>query len=260
VSDRILSPKGKVRNFPMFAQTEVTIQELLEQALVEPEQANLKQLWQAVELALCQMSESEQLRLGGWAIARLADLHHQKAMQWLNDWEEAEIETEPLIEEDWLNELIQQTMYLDLSELTRQPKPYQRKQGTPESPEFSIAGEVEKTRLLDFVDTYDETVQMQEALAIAHDEDVSVWIKAISQELSEWVESSALKVAFSQLCQRLQGHNPQMTLVEVWIALLLGGYELDQQGDFYLSEIFISRSLSPPDIDCVMATEGSIQR
>ncbi|MGI0486578.1 hypothetical protein ACN4EK_14150 [Pantanalinema rosaneae CENA516] len=228
----------------MFAQTEIAIRKLFEQALVEPEQANLNQLWQNVEPVLRQMSKIDQLRLGGWAIAQLADLHHQRAMRWLSDWEETDVEAEPLIAEDWLNELIQQTMHLDLSELTRQPKPFQRKRSSQEVAEASTAGEGEKDGLLACVDSDDEFIQVQEVLAIAHDEDVSAWIEAISRELGEWVQSSTLKVTFSQLCQRLQRHDPQMTLVKVWLALLLGDYELEQQGDFYLSEIWISRSLS----------------
>lgn len=228
----------------MFAQAEMAIRQLFEQALVEPKQANLNQLWQNVEPVLRQMSKIDQLRLGGWAIAKLADLHHQRAMQWLSDWEETDVEVEPLIAEDWLNELIQQTMHLDLSELTRQPKPCQRKQSSQEVAEASTAGEGEKDGLRACVDSDDEFIQVQEVLSIAHDEDVSAWIEAISRELGEWVESSTLKMTFSQLCQRLQRHDPQMTLVKVWLALLLGGYELEQQGDFYLSEIWISRSLS----------------
>jgi hypothetical protein len=235
----------------MFAQAEIAIRELFEQALVEPEQANLNQLWQNVEPVLRQMSKIDQLRLGGWAIAQLADLHHQRAMRWLSDWEETDVEVEPLIAEDWLNELIQQTMHLDLSELTRQPKPCQRKRSSQKGAEASTVGEGEKDESLACVDPDDEFIQVQEMLAhpqgsallCAHDEDVSAWIEAISRELGEWVELSTLKVTFSQLCQRLQRHDPQMTLVKVWLALLLGGYELEQQGDFYLSEIWISRSL-----------------
>ena len=60
----------------MFAQAEMAIRKLFEQALVEPEQANLNQLWQNVEPVLQQMLKIDQLRLGGWAIAQLADLHH----------------------------------------------------------------------------------------------------------------------------------------------------------------------------------------
>lgn len=55
--DRTLFFKGKVRNFPMFAQAEIAIRELFEQALVEREQANLNQLWQNVEPVLRQMSK-----------------------------------------------------------------------------------------------------------------------------------------------------------------------------------------------------------
>ncbi|WP_277879150.1 hypothetical protein [Leptolyngbya sp. FACHB-711] len=41
----------------MFAQAEIAIRELFEQALVEREQANLNQLWQNVEPVLRQMSK-----------------------------------------------------------------------------------------------------------------------------------------------------------------------------------------------------------
>lgn len=216
----------------MFAQAEMAIRELFEQALVEPEQANLNQVWQNVEPVPRQMSKIDQLRLGGWATAQLADLHHQRAMRWLSDWEETDVEAEPLIAEDWLNELIQQTMHLDLSELTRQPKPCQRKRSSQEVAEAPIAGEGEKDGSMACVDPDDEFIQVQEMLAhpqgsallCAHDEDVSAWIEVISRELRGWVEPSALKVTFSQLCQRLQRHDPQMTLVKVWISRSLSTF------------------------------------
>ena len=82
-------------------------------------------------------------------------------MRWLSDWEETDVEVEPLIAEDWLNELIQQTMHLDLSELTRQPKPCQRKRSSQEVAEASTAGEGEKDGLLVIVNIYEKIIKRE---------------------------------------------------------------------------------------------------
>ncbi|MBD1868080.1 hypothetical protein H6F95_12360, partial [Cyanobacteria bacterium FACHB-471] len=71
----------------------------------------------------------------------------------------------------------------------------------------------------------------QQVLAIAHEENVSQWTEAIAQRLQAALPE---RVSFTQLCQRLG-----MPQVEVWLALLLGEFELEQEGEFYDSPIWV---------------------
>ena len=62
----------------------------------------------------------------------------------------------------------------------------------------------------------------KEALAVSHLEDVSAWIESILKHKSQFPQRLV------ELQQMLQ-----MPLIEVWIALLLSGCELEQRGGFY---------------------------
>ena len=65
------------------------------------------------------------------------------------------------------------------------------------------------------------------AIALAHDENVSEWGATISVWLDEWGQT----VPLLEL-QRLV----EMPLVQVWLGLLLNGFEIEQRGDFYDTE------------------------
>jgi len=67
-----------------------------------------------------------------------------------------------------------------------------------------------------------------QALALAHDEDVSVWVGAIAQRMAEQQVSTAPLVELQQ--------SMGMPLIQLWLALLLGGFTLQQRGEFYETE------------------------
>ena len=69
------------------------------------------------------------------------------------------------------------------------------------------------------------------ALSIAHDEDVSTWIEAISVCL----KSNDVPMRFIDLQNKLK-----LSIVEIWLGLLLGDFKLEQKGAFYdANEIWI---------------------
>lgn len=117
-------------------------------------------------------------------------------------------------------------MTVDLGELM-EPAPARKQRSRRESrQEGSIIAEVETAAVLAMVDQMEaETAKREEVLAIAHDENVSVWIEAIAR----WLQTAtADQVQFTQLCQILK-----MLPIEVWLGVLLGGFELESQGEFY---------------------------
>jgi hypothetical protein len=75
----------------------------------------------------------------------------------------------------------------------------------------------------------DPETAFQQAMALAHDENVSEWGAAISIWLNALDETQA-SVAMVQL------RSIQMPLVQVWLALLLNGFQLEQRGDFYQTD------------------------
>lgn len=68
------------------------------------------------------------------------------------------------------------------------------------------------------------------ALKVSHVEDVGAWISAIR----EYLEGAKGAVLFVELVKGLG-----MPAVAVWIGLLLGGFKIEQTGDFYGRSIWV---------------------
>jgi hypothetical protein len=73
-----------------------------------------------------------------------------------------------------------------------------------------------------------EAEAFEAAISVAHGEDVSAWVRAIAQVLQqeESREMSLMEV------QERSG----MPWVTMWLGVLLGGYGLEQRGEFYQRE------------------------
>jgi len=187
--------------------------------------ADLQAVWTTLEPMLSRLPDAEQLRIGGMAIAELAEICQLKAERLLADWEEQHNETGPAITEDLLAGLVQRTMYLEISDLIRQPQPRQRVKS-----QRSMATVVEKAELLALLATQgihesDDHASHAAALAVAHQENPTAWIEAVSS----WMQSTtADSVSLPELQRSLN-----MPLVELWLSLLLGGYQLEARGGFY---------------------------
>lgn len=87
--------------------------------------------------------------------------------------------------------------------------------------EGTLVATVDKAAVLAMVAQLEQEAetQPQQVLAIAHQENVSRWIEAIAQSLKAAPND---RVAFAELCQSLG-----MARVEVWLGVLLGGFELE---------------------------------
>ena len=130
--------------------------------------------------------------------------------------------------------------------------------------EDSIVGIVEKEALLQILDQQDldqlplsPQESFEQAMAIAHDEEVSVWSEMIAAYLTR---QAGDRVCLEELRQALP-----LSLIEIWLGLLLGGYSLRgiaatawvkeprsqenrsqpelQRGYFYPTEIWVDSSV-----------------
>ncbi|GAB4372424.1 MAG: hypothetical protein Kow00121_14780 [Elainellaceae cyanobacterium] len=221
----------------MSHQLELPLWDSLRAAQTMPEQANLSELLSQMEGALSQMSDQEQLHWVGEAMLRVAELCELRAQTLLMQWEEAY--RDPIVESGFFEDLVRQTMAVDLSELMEPDpprKPRTKSMKSSEKAEGSIAAPVDKAAVLAIVAQWEQeaALQQQQVLAIAHDENVSKWIEAIAQ----WLQTTPTgQACFVQLCQQLK-----MPRVEVWLGLLLGGFELRQEGEFYSQNLWVKRA------------------
>jgi hypothetical protein len=72
-----------------------------------------------------------------------------------------------------------------------------------------------------------EAEAFEAAISVAHGENVAKWVGAIERSLVEQEQEQTL----IQLQERLK-----MPWVEVWLSVLLGGYPVEQRGEFYQRE------------------------
>jgi hypothetical protein len=207
---------------------------LLKAAILEPEQVSLSHFWQMTEQLLQHLPDMDQLRLGGTVMSLLAEVHAAKADRFLADWEERHNDEGPVMEEDLLAGLVQRTMYLDLADLINPKVKAPRRRATVDS----VAKPVEKKQVLEMLEQMEEEqTSKQQALSVAHDENVTAWIETIV----EWLNQAAIPsqgIWFSELSVALGQGAAKMSPIKIFLALLLGGFQLQQPGEFY-SDILV---------------------
>ena len=215
-------------------QLQLELVTLIEAAAADLESADVVEIAKDMEAKLECLSDREQLQIAGTVLLQLAEVCELRAARLCGDWEAGQNQTGLLITDELLNGLVQKTTQIDISGLIANPLPKCQKRPKKPQPQDSIAAEVDKSALLQVLDAIaEETLQKEEALKVAHDEDVSKWIGAIA----EWMTVQQVQtVSLLELKRSLN-----LTLVELWLALLLGDYHLESRGRFYdTSQIWIA--------------------
>lgn len=134
--------------------------------------------------------------------------------------------------EDAFDRYVRQTMQIEFDEYIEPLDKLPRKPiEIIEDGSRSLVAEVEPARLIEAlneeINVIDPEVAYEQAMAQAHDEDVSEWGEAIRNWLSQRDQSVSLLIL-----QRGVG----MSLVQVWLALLLNEFAIEQRGEFYQTE------------------------
>lgn len=218
------------------------LNQALEDAAETPALADFQSLWQEVECVLNQLPTHDKLRIGGAIIEQLAAVYQAKAEKLLDDWENAYHPQDPCLPMDWLQGLVRQSQYVDLTDLTG---PIQRRaRGKNErnvSTTSSVVEAVPKENILDMLNQVDADTQKRTILSIAHEEDIKAWVTAIAQ----WFEHSPQPIPLLTLQQNLN-----WPLVQLWISLLLGNFDLQtmvELGNDHAEEHFYSPHIMVSD-------------
>lgn len=215
-------------------QLELDLWESLETASRFPETADLRSLCDALEQILSDRSLVEQLDVAGNVLVQLSEVCAARSQMMISTWEHRHTPSEPVVDLEDCVDLFVQSLSLDVAELFEQLEPVQypanRKQKLPLNASDSVVGEVDKATLLNLVDELSKEpilneIELAEQIRnLAHGESVEASLRAIKQAL----QSLDQTVRLVELQQILQ-----MSMVEVWLGLLLGGYGLEQKGEFY---------------------------
>ena len=210
-------------------QLELNLELAFEEAADMPETADVLSLWAQFEGELAGLDQRDHLRVAGDILVQLAGLCEAKSELLWEDWQDAHNADGPVMDDDWLQGLTRQTQELDFSDLVN--RSYNTHPNADKADDDSVAGDVEKLSVLDMIDALDDADLKSQALAVSHAENVSDWVKALA---AQQVDSAQRLV---DLQQQLA-----MPLIEVWIAVLLGGFPMEQRGSFYQTqEVWVSR-------------------
>lgn len=217
-------------------QLELNLWASLREAAQLPEEAALPDLWQLLDITLADLETLEQLRVAAEAIARIAEVFQERSVRVFEELEAATSDDGPVMPTDAFDRYVRQTMQVDLEQFIEPPVSLPRKppQRSPheEAEEQSVVGVIDQMALLQALDAQmsqepglTEAEVFNRAMAVAHEEDVSAWVEAIAQ----WMQADATPAISLLELQR----SLKMPLVQVWLALLLGEYRLEQRGEFY---------------------------
>lgn len=160
----------------------------------------------------------------------------EKADRILAEWQQRYNPTEPVLAnlEDCV-ELFRQGQQIRFpDDLFEQPHeryyPEHRKSAT----RGSIVAEIDQQQLADAVAELLEAQALEQAIELAHSEDIDAWIEIVRLVLTQ-------PMGLSELVEKLD-----LSVVQVWIALMFGGFPLERSGDFYEGSIVIFPTKNPP--------------
>ena len=222
---------------PSSPDPEFDLWRALEQAARLPQAANFLKLCQLLDRAIAQLPEAQQLTAASLAIEKMAEVYVLRANWVITEWEDAHVPLDsslPMLSLETIESWVRQSMTVDLDALIEKPPSQrQRKKQAVRHPNDSIVAAIDSAILLEFVEHLEvEQTAHQMIQELAGEEHISQWSAAIQQWLQLYSPEQA--VSLSALHAELR-----MPLVEIWLGLLLGGFALEQYGDFYHADIWV---------------------
>jgi hypothetical protein len=206
---------------------QLTIWDRLDLATTNSVEADFLGLLTEVDESIERLLPADRLEAAGEAIRRLGEIYAYRSAEQLSEIEYLfHPEQEPILPLDAFDRYVRQSMVVDLEQFIETPKlpEYEREYN------LTVVRERAKAEILaeiEAVEEIDPEFAYRTAMALAHDENVSQWGAAISVKLAECNRP----VPLMELQQSVE-----MPLVQVWLGLLLNGFDLEQRGEFYETE------------------------
>jgi len=211
-------------------QLQLNLWDQIREAESDPMAIDFRQLCLSFDAELERMSAKEKMIQGAEAIQQLAELLAMRADAYFDEFQQRYDPVGPSLEVDDFTDLIRQSFSLELDDFTLEPDPTYRLPDEIDDFNNSLVCEISKADLLDLLDS-EEPEQPLSIEQLEYDEDISAWIAVVRS----WLE--AIGGGQAELMEVIQG--TAMSPVRVWMALLLGGFELEKQGDFYQGRVLV---------------------
>lgn len=220
-------------------QLELPLWEILQEAAIAPDEANLQQLLDVLDESLLNLDTVAQLQVGAEAIAQIVEVFQGRSTLAFEELESTSSDAGPTMPTDAFDHYVRQTMEVDFDQFIepfeKLPRKISERSGGIGNESGSVVGELDQTALLQALDAqmrqhpaWTEAEAFNQTMGIAHDEDVSTWVGKISQCLHE-CQMTAIPLVQLQ-------HRVELPFVQLWLALLLGGFAIEQRGTFYETE------------------------
>ena len=206
---------------------QLTIWDRLTLATNDAIDADFLGLLNEVDESIDLLAPADRLSAAGEAIRRLGEIYADRSAMQLSQIEYLfRPEQEPVMPLDAFDRYVRQSMMVDLEQFIESPAlpEYEREYN------LTVVRERSKAEVLAEncgSEEIDPEAAYREAIALAHEENVSQWGAAISDRLAK------CEVSVSLL--ELQ-RSTELPLVEVWLGLLLNGFAIEQRGEFYQNE------------------------
>lgn len=221
-------------------QLELPLWDVLQEATIAPDDADVWQLLDVLEDALTDLDTVGQLQVAAEAITQIVQVFQARSTLAFEELEATTSSEGPVMPSDAFDRYVRQTMELDLDQFIEPLESLPRKSPERSTSPSSVVGELDQSALLQALDEQmsqhpglTEVEAFNAALSLAHDEDVSAW----GQTIAHWMtEQRVSTIPLMQLQQSVG-----MPLVQLWLALLLGEYAIEQRGEFYnAQQIWVS--------------------
>lgn len=223
-------------------QLELQLWKTLQKARVMPQEADLGVIWNEMECAIIDRELSVQLEVSAETILQIAGLVHERSKMQFEELVARHSDEGPVMPADAFDQYVRQSMEVDFDPFI---EPFERKEHDyPDSRSlFSVVAEVSKADLLNSLGVESVITTIWEDLA--YDEDVGAWASTIRN----WLQHNQVKAVTLIQLEEQTG----LSMVKLWLAGLLSGFEMKQDGTFYDERTVIFSSpqeeiLRPPRI------------
>ena len=223
-------------------QLEISLWNVLRSATEDPAAAELSTIWQALDGALLDLPIVSQLEMSSRAIAEVAEIFQVQAGLIFELLDATATIDGPMMGSDAFDRYVRQSMEIDFDDYIEKPEPLHRiSTSTPSKPPedefYSQVQSVDKTILIEALHEeiiMSDVAARESVMSVAHGEDVSEWLTVIRSYLL--MENKTIE--FQYLLTQID-----LKWVEIWLGLLLGGYELGRiSKSFQIPEDFYAVS------------------
>ncbi len=208
-------------------QLELDLWDVISSARQTPEDANLPMVFKLLDLTLVDLDTRSQLRIAGEAVCQIADLFCDRFNFLFEELHSRAANGEPIMADDAFYRYVRQSIVVDFEQFIEPLQSLPRKIPEPTKHGNSMVGAIDKEVLIQALE--EESLlsleeEFERAISTAHAEDISAWVEVIAQCITD----NSYPIRLMDLQKAVQ-----LPIIETWLGLLLGDFNLEQRGEFY---------------------------